>query len=134
MSVVDRSVSAIILPLRCRCSPYLDAWRYNPACNEVVTWSIARICTKYEQRERDGTADREELNAGFQKRQEERYVIWLFLLLLGGGFSTYITGVLAIPPLHEKIGGCALNQLCALIWKNMVTTPYFTNVMRIMVP
>ena len=81
----DRSVSAIILPSRSRCSAYLDAWRYNPSCNKVIDWSVAHSCTEYEQRERAGTADWAELKSGFQTSQEERYVIWLFLLFLGRG-------------------------------------------------
>ena len=61
----DRSVSAIILPSHSLCSACLGVWRYNPACYEIVDWSIARSCTEYEQQEREGTAEMAELNAGF---------------------------------------------------------------------
>ena len=72
---VDRSVMVIILPLRSHRLAYLDAWRYKPACNEIVDWSITRSCGEYEQRERKGTTEMAEFNAGLQTRQEERYVI-----------------------------------------------------------
>ena len=84
----DRSIMAIILPSRSRCSAYLDAWLYNPACNEIVDWSITQSCSN-EKREREGTAEMAEFNAGLQTRQEERYVIWLFLLLLGGSLTRF---------------------------------------------
>ena len=85
----DHSVSAIILPSRSHCSAYLDTWRYKPTCNKIVDWSIARSCSEYEQREHEGTAEMTEFNAGLQKQQEERYVISLFLLLLGGSFTSF---------------------------------------------
>ena len=69
----DCSVLAIILPSRSRCSAYLDAWRYKPACNEIIDWSIAQSCGEYEQREREGTAEMAEFNAGLQTRQEESF-------------------------------------------------------------
>ena len=68
----NRSVMAIILPLRSHCSAYLDAWRYNPARNEIVDWSITRSCGECEQREHQGTAEMAEFNAGLQTQQEER--------------------------------------------------------------
>ena len=82
----DGSVSAIILPPSSHCSAYLDVWRYKPAFNEIVDWSIAQSCAEYEQREYKGTAKMAELNAVFQTRQEERYVISLSFFLLGGSF------------------------------------------------
>ena len=69
------SVMTIILHSRSRCTAYLDAWRYKPACNEINDWSITRSCGKYEQRERKETAQMAEFNAGLQTQQEERYVI-----------------------------------------------------------
>ena len=47
-----------------------------------------------------------EFSAGLQTQQEERYVILLFLLLLGGSFyELFITIALAIPPLTVKNRG-----------------------------
>ena len=86
----DRSVLAIISLSRIRCSAYLDAWHYNSAaCNKVVGWSIVRSCGKYEQREREGIAEMAELNDGLQTRQEERYLIAIFLHILGGSFTSF---------------------------------------------
>ena len=83
----DHSVSAIILPLRSRCSDYLDAWHYKPACNKIVDWSIARSCNKYEQRDRKGTAEMAEFNAGF---------------LTSSGVKFFMTVALAVTPLTVK--------------------------------
>ena len=85
----DRSVSATILPCRSCCSAYLDAWRYKPASNEIIDWSIAQLCGEYEQPKHEGTAEMAEFNAGSQTWQEERYVILLYLLLLGGSFTSF---------------------------------------------
>ena len=62
----DRSVMVIIVPLRSRCSSYLDAWRYKHACNKIVDWSITQSCGEYEQRERYGTTEMTEFDAGLQ--------------------------------------------------------------------
>ena len=55
-----------------------------------------------------------EFSAGMQTRQEERYVILLFLLLLGGSFyEFFMTIALAIPPLTMKNrGGGAYSGPC----------------------
>ena len=88
----------------------LDAWRYNPVCNKVVDWSIARSwCdAEYVQREREGTTDRVELNAGLQTRQEEMYVICFFSLLGGRFYIRSRSGVLALTPLTVKNRGVGL--------------------------
>ena len=57
-----------------------------------------------------------EFSAGLQTRQEERYVILLFLLLLGGKFYEFFMIIaLAIPPLTVKNreGVCAYSGRCA---------------------
>ena len=56
-----------------------------------------------------------EFSAGLQTRQEERYVILLFLLVLGGRQEFFMTIALAIPPLTVKNrgGGCAYSGPCA---------------------
>ena len=44
-----------------------------------------------------------EFNAGLQTQQEERYVISLFLPLLGGSITKFfMTVALAVPPLTMK--------------------------------
>ena len=58
-------------------------------CEKIANWSIVRSCGEYEQWEREGTTEMEELSAGLQTQQEERYVILLFLLLLGGSFTSF---------------------------------------------
>ena len=57
----------------------------KPVCNKVVDWSISQSCfgTKYSESESVKELLTAELSAGFQTRQEERYMIW-FRLLLGG--------------------------------------------------
>ena len=116
----DHSVSAITFTLTLFS---LNAWRKKPICNEVVDWSMARscICAEYGQREREGTADRVELNAGLQTRQKERYVI-LFFNSSGGRFYIRISSnALALPPLSVKNrGGGGVNRLCAFNRKNTV--------------
>ena len=87
--IADRSVLAIISPSSPCCSAILDVWRYKPACNEIVDLSITQSCGEYEQRERKGTAEMADFNAGLQTRQEERYVISFFLLLLAGSFTIF---------------------------------------------
>ena len=53
--------------------------------------------------EREGTAEVAEFSAGLQTRQEEKYVISLFLLLLRGKFyKFFMTVALAVPPLTVK--------------------------------
>ena len=68
-------------------------------------------------REREGTAEMAEFSAGMQTRQKERYVILLFLLLMGGKFyDFFMTIALAIPPLNVKNRGggrCAYSGPCA---------------------
>ena len=62
-----------------------------------------------------------DINTSFQTRQEERYVISLFLLLLGGSFTRFFkTVLLAVPPLTLKNRGCVLNQSFKLNRKNVV--------------
>ena len=63
-----------------------------------------------------------EFSAGLQTWQEKRYVILLFLLLLGGSFTILMTFGLAIPPLTVKNrgGGDELIRDRALNWANMV--------------
>ena len=95
----DCSVLAIIAPSHSHCS--LEAWCYKPAYNENVYWSKTRSCGEYEQREHEGTAEMAEFNVGLQTWQEERYVITLFLLHLGGSFTSF-TVALAVPPLTVK--------------------------------
>ena len=81
-------VLAVIAPLRSRCSVSLDVCSYNRAC-ETVNWSIVQSCGEYEQWECEGTAEIAEFSAGLQTRQEERYVILLFLLLLRRSFTSF---------------------------------------------
>ena len=60
-------------------------------------------------------------SAGLQTRREERYVISLFILLLGGSFTRFfMTFALAVPPLTVKNRGCALIWVCALNRANTV--------------
>ena len=92
------SVSATVWPSRSCCLAYLDAWRYKPASNEIIDWSIAQLCGKYEPPKREGTAEMAEFIAGLQTRQEERYVIPLYLLL----YKFFMTVALAVPPLTMK--------------------------------
>ena len=64
-----------------------------------------------------------EFSAGLQTRQEERYVILLFLLLQGGSLNEFfMTIALAIPPLTVKNrgGGGALIRDRALNRANTV--------------
>ena len=64
-----------------------------------------------------------EFNAGLQTRQEERYVILLFLLLLGGSFTSFswhLRWSVVIHPLTVKYRPCALIWACALNRKNTV--------------
>ena len=82
-------------------------------------FSIVRSCGEYEQLEREGTAEIAQFSAGLQTRQEERYVISLFLLLLGGSFTSF-SWHLVIPPLTMKNRPCALIWTCALNRKNTV--------------
>ena len=65
-----------------------DICCYNRT-REIVNWSKLWPCGEYEQWEREGTAEIAEFSAGLQTRQEERYVILLFLLLLGGSFTSF---------------------------------------------
>ena len=58
-----------------------------------------------------------EFSAGLQTRQEERYVISLFLLILGGIFRDICAGH---SPSHCEKRPCALIWACALNRKNMV--------------
>ena len=69
------------------------------------------------------TAEMAEFSAGLQTRQEERYVLLLFLLFLRGTFyEFFMTIALAIPPLTVKIrGGGALIRDCALNRANTVS-------------
>ena len=60
--------------------------------------------------------------AGLQTWQEERYVILLFLLLLGEVLRVFfITFALVIPPLTMKNRPCALIWACVLNRKNTVS-------------
>ena len=86
--IADRSVFAVIAPLHSRCSVCLDLCRYNPTCEKIVKWLIVQLCGKYEQWEPIGTAEIAEF-AGLQTRQEERYVISLFSILLGESFMSF---------------------------------------------
>ena len=86
--IAKRRVLAFIAPLRSRCSVSLDVCTYNPACEKIVNWSIVRSCGEYEQWEREGTVEVAEFSAGLQTWQKERYVISLFLLLLGVSFTS----------------------------------------------
>ena len=54
--IADQRALAVIAPLRSHCSVSLDVCSYNRA-HEIVNWSIVRPCGKYEQREREGTAE-----------------------------------------------------------------------------
>ena len=115
------SILAGIAPLRSRCSVSLDVCSYNRAC-EIINWSILRPCSEYEQWEREGTAEIVEFGTGLQTRQEERYVIMLFLLLMGGKFCEFFLAfALVIHPLTVKNRPCALIWACAFNWKNTVT-------------
>ena len=97
-----------------------DVCSYNCA-REIVIWSKLRPCGEYKQWERKGTAEKAEFSAGLQTRQEERYVILLFLLLLGGSFLSFcVTFALVIHPLTKKNRPCALIRSCALKRKNTV--------------
>ena len=86
--IADRRVLAVIAPLSSRCS-VADVCSYNRSCEKIVNWSIVQSCVEYEQWERKGTAEIAEFSAGLQTRQEERYVISLFLLPLGGSFTRF---------------------------------------------
>ena len=59
-----------------------------------------------------------EFSAGFQTRQEERYVFWLLL----GGDLTYGDDLwrLLVPKFPRKIGGDALIRDCGLNQANTV--------------
>ena len=87
--IAERRVLAVIAPLRSRCSVCLDVCSYNLACEKIVNWSIARSCSEYGQCERKGTTEIVEFSAALQTWQEERYVISLYLLLLGGIFTSF---------------------------------------------
>ena len=87
--IADRSVLAVIAPLCSHCSVCFEVCRYNPACEKIVNWSIIRSRGEYEQCEQEGTAEIAKFRAGLQTRQEERYMISLFLLLLGGSFTSF---------------------------------------------
>ena len=93
------------------------------ACEKIINWSIVRSCGEYEQWEHEGTAEMAEFSAGLQTRQEVRFVILLFLLLLGGKFYEFFMTIgLAIPPLTVKnSGGGALIRDRALNRANTVT-------------
>ena len=72
--------------------------------------------------QRKGTAEMVEFSAGMQTWQEERYVILLFLLLLGGIFygEFFMTIALAIQIVKNRGGGGALVQDLALNRANTV--------------
>ena len=84
--IAERSV----FPLLHYCALAVQrACRNNTACNKIIIWSIVRSCGDYEQGELEGTAEMVEFSAGLQTQQEERYVISLFLILLGGSFTRF---------------------------------------------
>ena len=96
--IADCSVVAVIAPSRSRCSACLDICCYNPACEKIVNWSIVRSCGEYEQCEPKGTAEMAEFSSGLQIQQEERCMISLFLLLLGGILRVFHDSCASRPP------------------------------------
>ena len=78
--------------------------------------------TKNEQWEHEGTAEIAEFSTGLQTRQEERFVILLFLLFWGEEVRKefFKTFALVIHPLTVKNRPCALIRSCALNRKNTV--------------